>query len=103
MQDAVQLYTVSDWLSASQGSPVDLHEELEEMLPLVTAKVVATVFESMLTICSEGTPDEPKERVSETPLFNFVQAVHDKIKSDLFKAASLRRSSGTRKIGRAHV
>ncbi|KAL6473823.1 hypothetical protein MHYP_G00173840 [Metynnis hypsauchen] len=96
MQDALQLHTVSDWLSASQGSPVDLQDELEEMLPLVTAKVVSTVFGSMLTICSEGTPDEPKDGVSETPLFNFVQAVHDKIKSDIFKAATLRQSSVTR-------
>ncbi|KAL7858628.1 hypothetical protein AOLI_G00187300 [Acnodon oligacanthus] len=92
MQDALELYMVSDWLSASEGSPVDLHEELEEMLPIVTAKVVAAVFGSMLTISSEG---NPKEGVSETPLLNFVQAVHDKIKSDLFKAATLRQSSGT--------
>ncbi|XP_017569047.1 uncharacterized protein LOC108436847 isoform X2 [Pygocentrus nattereri] len=91
MQDVVQLCAVSDWLSDSQGSPVDVHEELEEMLPLITAKVVATLFESMLTICSEGTPAK-----SETPLFNFVQAVNDKIRSDLFKAASLRQAPSGR-------
>ncbi|KAL6473862.1 hypothetical protein MHYP_G00174230 [Metynnis hypsauchen] len=97
MQDVVQLCTVSDWLSASQGSPVDVHEELEEMLPLITAKVVATLFESMSNICSEGTPDKSEEGVSKTPLLNFVHAVNDKIRSELFKAATLRQPpSGTR-------
>ncbi|XP_035384782.1 uncharacterized protein LOC118241802 [Electrophorus electricus] len=80
MQDFVQLCTLSDWLSGTQGFPINNHEELE-MLPSVTTAAVGVIVENMLNVCSEGTSCDFNEYGSDRPLWYFLQTVCDNINS----------------------
>ena len=44
IQDSLQMCTVSGWLSVIRGSPVNTNEQLDDLLPFVTAKAVGAVF-----------------------------------------------------------
>ena len=95
IQDSLQMSTVSGWLSVIRGSPVNTNEQLDDLLPFVTAKAVGAVFQSMLSICTEGTSKESTRCGSATPLYNFIQAVAHNITSEVSPSATTHRQSAS--------
>ncbi|XP_037403629.1 uncharacterized protein LOC108424015 isoform X1 [Pygocentrus nattereri] len=83
LQDFLEICKVCDWLRASRGSPVDILDELDAVVPTLTRKVVGAAFQSLLGISSEGTSKDVMDCGSDTPLINFLQAVADKIESEI--------------------
>ena len=95
IQDSLQMSTVFGWLSVIRGSPVNTNEQLDDLLPFVTAKAVGAVFQSMLSICTEGTSKESTRCGSATPLYNFIQAVAHNITSEVSPSATTHRQSAS--------
>ena len=82
MQEFWHLCLVSDWLSASQDSKVNIHEVLEDRLSHITAETVRAVIDCLLSICSQETSEDLQEFSSDAPLCNFLKAVADSIKAE---------------------
>ena len=94
MKEFWHLCIVSDWLSASRDSPVNIHEVLEDRLSYVTDEAVNAVFDTMLSICRKRTSGKFQEFHSDAPLYNFLQAVVHSIRAeDSAKAATPREST----------
>ena len=68
MKEFWHLCIVSDWLSASRDSPVNIHEVLEDRLSYVTDEAVNAVFDTMLSICRKRTSGKFQEFHSDAPL-----------------------------------
>ncbi|KAL7842774.1 hypothetical protein SRHO_G00244630 [Serrasalmus rhombeus] len=83
LQDFLEICKVCDWLRASRGFPVDILDELDAVVPTLTRKVVGAVFQSLLSISSEGTSKDAMDCGSDTPMNSFLQAVADKLESEI--------------------
>ncbi|KAL6471823.1 hypothetical protein MHYP_G00204730 [Metynnis hypsauchen] len=88
VQEFWRLCLVSDWLSASQDSGVNIHEVLEDRLPYITAETVRAVIDCLLSSCSEETSEDLQGFRSYVPLCNFLKAVADSIKTESSPKAS---------------
>ncbi|XP_076847294.1 uncharacterized protein LOC143493069 isoform X3 [Brachyhypopomus gauderio] len=72
---------ITSWSSDIRGFPTHIHDELDELLPLVTSATVGATVEHMLSVCSEGTSNDVAGDVSDRPLWDFLQAVSKHISS----------------------
>ncbi|KAL7857979.1 hypothetical protein AOLI_G00180810 [Acnodon oligacanthus] len=88
LQDFLEICRVCGWLRVSRGSPVDILDELDAVMPTLTRKVVGAVFQSLLSISSQVTSKDMMDCGSDTPLKNFLQAVADKIELEKPKQSS---------------
>ncbi|KAI4888763.1 hypothetical protein NFI96_030209 [Prochilodus magdalenae] len=79
LQDFLDICRVCDWWRASRGSPVDIHHDLEAVVPPLSVKVAGAIVQTMLSVSSEGTSWDS----SDTPLSNFLQAVVNNIKTKI--------------------
>ncbi|XP_049340461.1 uncharacterized protein LOC111195823 isoform X5 [Astyanax mexicanus] len=80
MREYWHLCTVSEWIGASLVSPVEIFSAVDTCLSLIVLEALSSYFETLLSICSEGTSADACRIDLDTSQCDFIQAVADKIK-----------------------
>ncbi|XP_022539763.2 uncharacterized protein LOC111195787 isoform X1 [Astyanax mexicanus] len=80
MREYWHLCTVSDWIGASLVSPVEIFSAVDTCLSRIVLEALSSYFETLLSICSEGTSADACRIDLDTSQCDFIQAVADKIK-----------------------
>ncbi|KAI4894217.1 hypothetical protein NFI96_016669 [Prochilodus magdalenae] len=88
LQDFCLICALCGWLRASRGSLFNVHDEVEALVHSLTTKVAGAIFQSMLSISSEGTSKDALYSGLDTPLNNFIQAVDQKIRAESLSSPS---------------